>query len=710
MNRIERLNKILNSQSENLDYRYDVKAYKEYLKEWLKHKDEPEYLENGVLSFFEFWEHDIDYEFEDYNKILKLIDEYNKKKELVTNGGPGSGNHNPGQGRGVGKPANGHSSHSATKYSADNYLTKAEYENIVNYTSEDNFTDEELDAIAGYSISMGYGSSCELNQAIREDYSGEIIEKEDISYPEDDSQIVTWKENREFIEQKIKDKKKIDSLEDEIISANSAIRKGEISDEKEIEKLKTHISELKKEKDNLSKTLRYYEFENYIKNYEKGLYKNIKDDQKMWTIDENKLSKISIVKLREKQKSEPKKFDEIVGTPRLSYAMYDGDEPIAADTLLKKYQRDFKNLDKLDNIIKDKGFVLDKDITVTRRVANAKVIENQIKNKGEYTQNGITSVTAAKSIAKKMPSGVNMGDDLLRITIPAGTRVISTYNAFARDTQKFADEYNNGKLTEDDNMNLQMIKSQNELILPSGSKFISPNGNNISKNEDGSYQLILKVEKDKTNKNSLNIIDYLRNNLSAKSYFRSQRLSAILNKVNRGNPYHDEKGRFASKNGGYYKSSFVTKDGKEIDEYCSNFKELSKVLIKNEVKATKEKVLGKELLGRRIDILNSDSIMNTVNRNAEDKKRVEEIKYQIETKKKSGIIPIIIRDNNSIDIVDGTHTLEAFMRLKEEGKKYYIPILITTPELVEEWENKFKSIEDLQKSQKTLIKVREYEE
>ena len=956
-----KLNKILNSQKENLDYRYDVKAYKEYLKEWIKHKDEPEYLENGVLSFFEFWEHDIDYEFEDYNKILKLIDEYNKKKELVTNGGPGSGNHNPGQGRGVGKPsdsidvskystyedfeqdmfrgenrkenieklkeqginskdkmylyfvnekfkkqkitqmslddakdtilenipksvaegwfikadssykkkivqlivendnlrsaslslayetykelvnknigfndflnkeldlyrgdpegkkfieadstsfisytpfedmakkfgkvitkktikpketlgvlrqvgefeflvptfnqkkdvhksknasvrmndllqkmdkilnggpnsgnpyhdekgrftsgpsgagkpADGHTSKSATQYSSKNYLSKKEYENIVNYTSEDNFTDEELDAIAGYAISMGYGASCELNQAIREDYSGEIIEKEDIAYPEDDSQIVTWKENREFIEQQIKDKKKIDSLEDEIISANSAIRNGELSDEKEIEKLKTHISELKKEKDNLSKTLRYYEFENYIKNYEKGLYKNIKDDQKMWTIDENKLSKISVVKLREKQKSEPKKFDEVVGIPRLSYAMYDGDEPINTDTLLKKYQRDFKNLDKLDNIIKDKGFVLDKDITVTRRVANAKVIESQIKNKGEYTQNGITSVTAAKSIAKKMPSGVNMGDDLLRITIPAGTRVISTYNAFARDTQKTADEYNNGKLTEEDNMNLQMIKSQNELILPSGSKFISPNGNNISKNEDGSYQLILKVEKDKTSENSLNIIDYLRNNLSAKSYFRSQRLFAILNKVNRGNPYHDEKGRFASKNGGYYKSSFVTKDGKEIDEYCSNFKELSKVLIKNEVKATKEKVLGKELLGRRIDILNSDSIMNTVNRNAEDKKRVEEIKYQIETKKKSGIIPIIIRDNNPIDIVDGTHTLEAFMRLKEEGKKYYIPILITTPELVEKWENKFESIEDLQKSQKSLIKVREHKE
>ena len=102
--RINRLNKILNSQKENFDYRYDVKAYKEYLKEWLKHKDEKEYLNGGVLSFAEFWEHDIDYEFEDYKKILKLIDEHNKKKELVTNGGPGSGNHNPGQGRGVGKP------------------------------------------------------------------------------------------------------------------------------------------------------------------------------------------------------------------------------------------------------------------------------------------------------------------------------------------------------------------------------------------------------------------------------------------------------------------------------------------------------------------------------------------------------------------------------------------------------------------------------
>ena len=406
---------------------------------------------------------------------------------------------------------------------------------------------------------MRYGASSDLNQAIKADSNGEITETENILFPEDDSQIVTWKDNKEFIEQKIKDKKKYDSLSQEIHLESSILRKGGLSDE-EIEDLKAHISKIQKERDDISKTLNYYDYENYIKNYEKGLYDSIKDDQKMWTIDEDKVSKISIVKLREKQKSDSKRFDEVLEIPRLTWNMFSDNKPITTDTLANVYQESFKDLDKLDNIIKNKGFVLDKDITVTRRVANAKVIENQIKNKGEYTQNGITSVTAARSIAKKMPSGVNMGDDLLRITIPAGTKVISTYNPFVRDVQKSADKYNGGNLTVDDKRNMRMIKGQNELILPSGSKFVSPNGNSISKNEDGSYQLILKVEKDKTNENSLKIADYLRNNLSAKSYFRSQRLSAILNKVNRGNPYHDEKGRFSS---GHGQGSGIGKSEKE---------------------------------------------------------------------------------------------------------------------------------------------------
>lgn len=697
------LEKVINSQKENLDYRYDVKAYKEYLKEWLKHKDEKEYLDGGVLSFSEFWEHDIDYEFEDYNKILKLIDEYNKKKELVTNGGPGSGNHNPGQGRGVGKPANGHTSKSETQYSADKYLTRAEHENIINYSSEDNFTDDELDAIASYTNSMRYGASSDLNQAIKADSNGEITETENILYPEDDSQIVTWKDNKEFIEKKIKDKKKYDSLSQEIHLESSTLRKGEISDEKEIKKIKTHISEMEKERDNLSKTLKYSDYENYIKNYEKGLYDSIKDDQKMWTINEDKLSKISIVKLREKQKSDSKRFDEVLEIPRLMWSMSPDDKPTTTDTLANQYQKDFKNLDKLDNIIKNKGFVLDKDITVTRRVANAKVIENQIKNKGEYTQNGITSVTAARSIAKKMPSGVNMGDDLLRITIPAGTKVISTYNPFVRDVQKSADKYNDGNLTVDDKRNMRMIKGQNELILPSGSKFVSPKGNSISKNEDGSYQLILKVEKDKTSKNSLKMIDYLRNNISAKSYFRSQRLSVILNKVNRGNPYHDSEGKFTSKGGSFGSSALITDKGKEIDK---EFKSFSDIAL--EIKEGTHKVLGKEISGKRFDLVSGDILVSTINDNAEDENRIEEIKQQIEKDKKSGVVLITIDENEKVKIRDGSHTFAAYLRLRDEGKNYYIPFILSTPSDIDRWEKKFDSIEELEKTEKDLVNVKQF--
>lgn len=625
----------------------------------------------------------------------------------ILNSGPNSGNpyhdekgrftFGPGQGRGDGK------SDSKTKYSADNYLTKAEHEKIINHSSEDNFTDDELDAIAKYVASMRYGASSDLNQAIKADSNGEITETENILFPEDDSQIVTWKDNKEFIEQKIKDKKKYDSLNEEIRLESSILRKGGLSDEKEIENLKSHLSEIVKERDDISKTLKYSDYENYVKNYEEGRYDSIKDDQKMWTINEDKLSKISIVKLREKQKSDSKRFDEILEIPRLTWSMSPDDKPTTTDTLANVYQESFKDLDKLDNIIKNKGFVLDKDITVTRRVANAKVIENQIKNKGEYTQNGITSVTAARHIAKKMPSGVNMGDDLLRITIPAGTRVVSTYNPFVRDVQKSADKYNGGNLTVDDKRNMRMIKGQNELILPSGSKFVSPKGNSISKNEDGSYQLILKVEKDKTSKNSLKMIDYLRNNISAKSYFRSQRLSAILNKVNRGNPYHDSEGKFTSKGGSFGSSALITEKGKEIDK---KFKSFSDIAL--ELKEGTHKVLGKEISGKRFDLVSGDILVSTISDNAEDENRIEEIKQQIEKEKKSGVVLITIDENEKVKIRDGSHTFAAYLRLRDEGKNYYIPFILSTPSDIDRWEKKFDSIEELEKTNKDLVNVKQF--
>ena len=80
--------------SENLDYRYDVKAYKEYLQDWLSHQYEKEYLDYGVMSFQDFWGYDIDYDFEDYDKALKIIEEHQgkKQKNFFKNGGKGSGN------------------------------------------------------------------------------------------------------------------------------------------------------------------------------------------------------------------------------------------------------------------------------------------------------------------------------------------------------------------------------------------------------------------------------------------------------------------------------------------------------------------------------------------------------------------------------------------------------------------------------------------
>lgn len=80
--------------SENLDYRYDVKAYKEYLQDWLSHQYEKEYLDYGVMSFQDFWGYDIDYDFEDYDKALKIIEEHQEKKQknFFENGGKGSGN------------------------------------------------------------------------------------------------------------------------------------------------------------------------------------------------------------------------------------------------------------------------------------------------------------------------------------------------------------------------------------------------------------------------------------------------------------------------------------------------------------------------------------------------------------------------------------------------------------------------------------------
>ena len=381
-----KLNKILNSQKENLDYRYDVKAYKEYLKEWLKHKDEKEYLDGGVLSFAEFWEHDIDYEFEDYNKILKLIDEYNKKKELVTNGGPSSGNHNPGQGRGVGKPANktGKTSKSSSPSLKMSENSKKFYE--------------------------------KLNPKIQESFEKCVsrLKKTGIS---------------------------LDNVELEFVNSNTSggdngwvnVVDGDNIDSKMIVNLIKPV--LKK-----------------FTKKEQDVYKHaFVADSSSEAIIDHELGHVLMYK----------KAAEI------------GIEPKSAHLFAEM-------------IVNNEAKKLNIDLN-----------DESTENFSEYAHRNYTEFIAE---AYSRPD-------------------------YSKLTQNVSDSLCNNKYSKDDFKNF-----------------------------------IIELTGIQTNENSFKMIDYLRNNLSAKSYFRSERLSAILNKVNRGNPYHDEKGRFSS---GHGQGSGIGKSGKE---------------------------------------------------------------------------------------------------------------------------------------------------
>ena len=430
-------------------------------------------------------------------RVNKTIDELTR----LLNGGAGSGNF--GHAGRIGEVGGSSSTKGAgkqdtedkesdTEYSDSNYLSKKEYQDIVDYSNEDNFTEEELDAIDKYAQSSGYGASCDLNQAIKENpRTGAIEENKTIIYPMDDSQIVTWKDNKKLLEKKMKEQEAYEKISAQVDDFRKFIF-DTTKDRPEVrEQLTEELKQRVEKLNDLYYKINYSDYENYVENYKNGVYDSIKDDQKMWTIDTSKLSKVSTIDLRKEQQANPDSFYEKIEIPRLFWPTHNP-IPTTTDSLATRFGRQFKELDKLDKTIKEKGYVLDKDITVTRRVANLSVIKDMISKSGAYTQNGITSVTAAKSIVQKMPSGVHMGNDIIRITIPKGTRVVSTFKPFEKGVQKSADKYSQGKLTAEDNRNLRMLKGQNELILPSGSTFVSPGGNNLTKNADGSYQLILK--------------------------------------------------------------------------------------------------------------------------------------------------------------------------------------------------------------------------
>lgn len=121
---------------------------------------------------------------------------------------------------------------------------------------------------------------------------------------------------------------------------------------------------------------------------------------------------------------------------------------------------------EMDKLIETKGVSFSKDIVVTRRVKDMKQIERETRDQGFYTQQGFTSTTAANNIAKKSPGTMVFGDNVLKIVIPAGTKVLPMEAVMKARNKSTAGSYSPA-----------MIR-QHELLLPQKTKYISTDQTN----------------------------------------------------------------------------------------------------------------------------------------------------------------------------------------------------------------------------------------
>lgn len=116
---------------------------------------------------------------------------------------------------------------------------------------------------------------------------------------------------------------------------------------------------------------------------------------------------------------------------------------------------------KMDALIQAKGVSLPKDIVLTRRVQNTELMAQEIRSQGFYTQQGFTSTTAANNIAKKSPGNMVFGDNLLKIVVPAGTKVLPVEAVVKEINKRKPGTFESG------------ILRQHEVLLPENTKYIS---------------------------------------------------------------------------------------------------------------------------------------------------------------------------------------------------------------------------------------------
>lgn len=118
--------------------------------------------------------------------------------KLIANGGPGSGNFNPGQGRGKGKPGNGSSSKSSDKTSGTSSAEKARESAKKSYLSEEpseslretvrkkiieiepGFDYDDYDKLSDYAFDLvdRCDSVKDLRDMLKQEYSGFLSESD----------------------------------------------------------------------------------------------------------------------------------------------------------------------------------------------------------------------------------------------------------------------------------------------------------------------------------------------------------------------------------------------------------------------------------------------------------------------------------------------------------------------------------------------------
>lgn len=349
-------------------------------------------------------------------------------------------------------------------------LDTKEYKKISNDFA-DSLTDDEKAAIRSYVDTPFYGGSAELNTLTEENLKTDRTTKYVINY--DKNNVMTENEVRVYKKEAIEDWNK-NYTEKNYAEESEWKKKWGLTSPRFIEEKdykvysKDEVDAAKKAYillDNIENKRRYetYGSDKYIELANE--HKKVQSDSGL--VDENQSGRSSYYF---KQIAEVN--DTLVINPKI-----DLDKALADSTfkyvnikeaLSTKYDdsiqltRTKKQLETIkreqvifDNLFKEKGVKLDKDILVFRRGRES---DEEVR-KG-FIKHGYISTSVTDKLPKKMPSGEHFGDKAYYIIVPKGTNVL-----FAENVIGYRDK------TDEDREISKGVMKQKEIILPRNMKY-----------------------------------------------------------------------------------------------------------------------------------------------------------------------------------------------------------------------------------------------